>query len=103
MKKIRITEGAKRLYGRKLMSILGPYVQPKNKRLNVVLYFSNGKRKTISYPKFVMEIHLERLIIEPETIDHIDCDFYNNDVSNLVIVSRSDNVKKQREIEKNGR
>ena len=41
-----------------------------------------------------MEINLQRVLSNDETVDHIDGDKLNNSIENLQILSRSDNAKK---------
>ena len=71
------------------MKVYGPYTR-KDGRQHVVLYES-GVRKTVSYPKFLLGQKLGRSLNADETCDHIDNDYTNNDVSNLQVLSRSDN------------
>lgn len=68
--------------------IYGPYKRPDN-REHVVVVFPDKHKKTISYPKYLMEKHLNRLL-DPnlETIDHIDGDTSNNNLLNLQIIPR---------------
>lgn len=74
------------------MKIYGPYLR-KDKRLVIVI--NHGDRmQTLSYPKYLMEQHLGRKLLPHETVDHIDNNPLNNDLSNLQILSRADNVKK---------
>ena len=68
--------------------LYGPYLSKKDRRLRVVLQHSNGNKQTISYPKYLMEIHLGRYLKVDETIDHIDGNPLNNDLSNLQIIRR---------------
>lgn len=74
------------------MKVYGPYTR-KDGRQHVILY-ENGKRKTISYPKYLLEQHLGRSLLEHETCDHIDGDFTNNSLENLQVLSRSENAAK---------
>ena len=78
--------------------VYGPYTRKSDGRQHVVLtlHDNNGKiieRKTISYPKYLVEKHLNRYLQYNETVDHIDEDFTNNDLSNLRVVSRSEHCK----------
>ena len=41
------------------------------------------KRITLSYPKYLIEVHLDRYLEKEETVDHIDGNFLNNVISNL--------------------
>ena len=74
------------------MKIYGPYTR-KDGRQHVVLY-ENGKRKTVSYPKFLLEKKLGRELLPHETCDHIDGDYTNNSLNNLQVLSRGDNIRK---------
>ena len=79
--------------------IYGPY-QGKDKRLRIVAV-NNGIKKTVSYPKYLMEMLLGRYLNSNETVDHIDGDFTNNSYENLVIKDRSihisDDVKRYKD------
>lgn len=71
--------------------IYGPYTRKENGRQLVIVVYNNGGRRTVSFPKYIMEQHLQRkLNPDTETIDHIDYDFNNNDLNNLRIVPRDE-------------
>ncbi len=74
------------------MKIYGPYTA-KDGRQRIVLY-ENGKRTTVSYPKYLLEQKLGRSLLPDETCDHIDGDFANNSLDNLQVLSRVDNIRK---------
>lgn len=65
----------------------GPY-QGKDGRLRVILKDKDNKLKTVSYPKYLMEIHLDRYLTEEETVDHIDGNYLHNELGNLQILDR---------------
>jgi hypothetical protein len=46
-------------------------------------------RKTVSYPKYIVEKYLDRYLTEDETVDHIDGNFCNNELSNLRVIPRA--------------
>ncbi len=75
------------------MKIYGPYLR-KDGRKHVII--ANGKnRRTVSYPKWLMEQALGRkLDPDLETVDHIDEDFTNDERSNLQLLTRVENAKK---------
>jgi hypothetical protein len=72
--------------------VRGPYLR-KDGRKHVCLLYKNGKRTTVSYPKYLVEVHLGRYLEAWETVDHIDGDFTNDDLSNLRILERRSHCK----------
>lgn len=81
------------------MKIYGPYTRKDNRR-HLVLIHENGKRQTISYPKFLFEQKLGRPLLPEETCDHVDGDFTNNHLDNLQVLSRKDNSAKAMALKK---
>jgi hypothetical protein len=71
--------------------IYGPYFR-KDGRQHVVLIHSDGRKQTVSYPRFLTEKRLGRYLLEDETIDHLDNNFNNNVEENIRIVSRREHV-----------
>ncbi len=67
--------------------IYGPYLS-KDGRLRCILR-KNNTNKTISYPKLIIENHLQRYLLDDETVDHIDGNPLNNDISNLQVLKRN--------------
>lgn len=55
----------------------------------MVMVHPDGRKQTVSYPKYLVEVYLNRYLSDEETVDHIDGDFTNNDLSNLRVVERS--------------
>ena len=76
-----------------LIKVRGPYKSTKDNRLRCILVFKDKTTKSMSYPKYLMEIHLNRYLEENETIDHIDGNPLNNDISNLRILDRKEHCK----------
>lgn len=71
-------------------TLYGPYKR-KDGREHVILKKQN-KRKTVSYPKYLMEVYLDRYLEKNETVDHIDRDITNNSIDNLRVIRRSEHV-----------
>lgn len=67
--------------------IHGPYRRPDNRQI-VIVIDRNGDRRTVSYPRFLMELQLGHRIPDDLTIDHWDSNVDNNDISNLRIIPR---------------
>ncbi len=70
----------------------GPY-KGKDGRLRIILIFNDKTKKLISYPKYLMEKYLDRYLLENETVDHIDGNPLNNDISNLRVLDRKEHCK----------
>lgn len=68
----------------------GPYSSKKDKRLRCILIYPDGTRKTLSYPKYLIEVHLNRYLKENETVHHIDGNFLNNNLDNLEVIIRKE-------------
>lgn len=69
--------------------IHGPYKRPDGRQI-VIIVNDDKSRRTVSYPKFLMEQELGRQLGPDETIDHWDSNFDNNDLDNLRVVPRSE-------------
>ena len=74
------------------MKVYGPYTR-KDGRQHVIVH-ENGKRSTVSYPKYLLESKLGRKLLPHETCDHIDNDYTNNSLDNLQVLTRGDNSRK---------
>lgn len=71
--------------------INGPYLR-KDGRMHVVVRYTTGKKSTISYPKYLVEVNLNRYLLKDETVDHRDRDFTNNELTNLQILNRKEHA-----------
>ncbi len=81
------------IYGKEIKKVHGPYKRDDGRK-HVVVVFIDDTKKTVSYPKYLMEQYLGREL-DPnlETIDHIDRDFTNDSLENLQIKERVEHVK----------
>lgn len=76
----------------------GYLVVNKENRRTLILYRGingNGqKRSSTQYARYKLAVHLGRYLTEDETVDHIDNDKTNDDISNLQILSKYENIRK---------
>lgn len=66
------------------MRVYGPYTR-KDGRM-IVLIYEGRKRRTCSYPKWLYENHHNIILKDNEHVHHIDGDFTNNNIENLVVI-----------------
>lgn len=79
------------------MRVNGPYIHTTGRlkgRRYLNIYFDDGKKTSILYSRWLMQQHLGRELHYNETVDHIDGNPTNDDLSNLQILSRSANSSK---------
>lgn len=69
--------------------IYGPYTRPDSRKI-VIVIDRNGVKRTVSYPKWIMECQIGRQLGPDDTIDHWDSNKNNDELSNLRIVPRSE-------------
>jgi len=73
--------------------VYGPY-DKRDGRQVIILQYADKSRRTVSYPKYLMEVRLGReLDPDEETVDHIDRDFTNNEWWNLRVIERPRHTK----------
>lgn len=73
--------------------VYGPYQSREDKRFRVVVVFTNKIKVTVSYPKYLMELHLGRYLRANETVDHKDNDVTNNVIDNFQILTRISHIQ----------
>jgi len=65
------------------MKVYGPYTR-KDGRQHIILYdYATNLRRTVSYPRYLLEQKLGHKLEDWEDADHIDNDKTNNDINNL--------------------
>lgn len=69
----------------------GPYLR-KDGRLMLTYKTFENKKGSISYPKYLKEKEINRRLSENETIDHINGDPLDNNLSNLRIIERNKHI-----------
>ena len=72
-------------------TVFGPYLRKDNRKL--VVLSGDKIRKTISYPKALVEVHLNTRLREDDTVDHKDRNKQNDSIENLVVRRRKEHCK----------
>lgn len=72
------------LYKLPVYRIYGPYQRKQDLRRHVIAY-DGQNRTTISYPKFIMECKLKRLLINNEEVHHKDRIEFHDNLDNLEV------------------
>jgi hypothetical protein len=70
----------------------GPYLRPDGRK-HLVVVKPNGKKTTLSYPKYLMEMHLGRYLLPNESVDHINKDFTDDRLENLQVLTHSEHAQ----------
>lgn len=75
------------------------YLVSSQGRNSVCLYNTvTQARHTISYARYLMATSLNRFLTDDEEVDHIDNNKDNDVLSNLQILSRAENIRKQKRV-----
>ena len=66
------------------------YINNDGRRI-VHLYKNDKKRSTTQYARYLMSVHLGRMLTSTEHVDHIDEDKTNDNIKNLQILTPKEN------------
>lgn len=72
--------------------VTGPYIRNVDGRYLITIT-KNKKRRTISYPKYLMDMHLGRYLSLNEHVHHMDENPTNNDINNLEVKTASEHAR----------
>jgi HNH endonuclease len=75
-----------------MYKVYGPYTRKDGRKH--VIHYDGTHRITQSYPRYLIEEYLGRVLNEWEHVDHIDNDFTNNHIDNLQILFQAENNRK---------
>lgn len=75
------------------MTVYGPYRNRQGRQH--VIHYQDGKRKTQSYPRYLMEQHLGRKLEQWEHVDHINGDPSDDRIENFQILTQQENNQKR--------
>lgn len=67
---------------------------PENRRNVCLVHKKTKKRTTISYARYLMSVKEKRILERTEEVDHKDGDKTNDEIKNLQILSKADNIRK---------
>lgn len=73
-------------------------IHPFNHRKSIRIFTAIGVSKRTSWSRYVFEKAIGRLLTTKETVDHIDEDRFNDEVSNLQVLSLRKNVQKNKKV-----
>ena len=74
--------------------VYGPYTRNDGRKF-ILLYKQKGSegKRTLSWPKALVEVREGRTLTEDETVDHDNCDFTDDSSENLIIRTRIAHAK----------
>lgn len=75
-----------------MYKVYGPYKRKDGRKH--VIHYDGIHRITQSYPRYLMEEHLGRVLHDWEHVDHINNDFTDDRIENLQILSQPKNTRK---------
>ncbi len=76
-----------------IKKVYGPYKR-KDNRQHVLIIYKSGKRRTVSYPKFLLEQEEKKILPRGIDVHHVDEDVENNDTSNLEVITHAEHSRK---------
>jgi hypothetical protein len=74
--------------------VYGPYLRPDGRKHVIIYNAATNKRKTVSYPKYLLQYEQGLEYNKGDTTDHIDENFKNDNLTNLQVLERGENVRK---------
>src|ERR1700743_801266 len=74
--------------------IYGPYLRPDGRKHVIIWNPVIDKRKTVSYPKYLLQYVHNLEFNKNDTADHIDENFKNDEINNLQVLPRTENILK---------
>lgn len=72
----------------------GYIVINRERRRTLILVSPDNRKSSTQYARYLLAVHLGRYLTSEETVDHIDGNKENDDISNLQILSRQENLRK---------
>lgn len=73
----------------------GPYLNNEGRQI-VIVRLPNGKKKTTSYARYLLEQKLNRYLTNLEEADHKDNNIFNDTIDNLQVLTIQENRAKGR-------
>ena len=83
-----------------IKKVYGPYVVKKGRlkdRRIVLVYYTDGSRKTYLYSRYLIEQKIGRPLLRTEEVDHIDRDKTNDSIDNLQILDKKVHARLDRQ------
>lgn len=73
--------------------VWGPYINNDGRRI-VIVKLRNGKKKTISYARYLLSSKLERELSTNEEADHVNGNILDDRIENIQLLTKGDNIRK---------
>ena len=90
----------KRMVGKKPYDgywIYSPVINSSSgRRIMVLVSRRDGSKTSLSYARYLMSVSVGRILTDKEFVDHIDENKLNDQISNLQILTQSENNRKHR-------
>lgn len=72
--------------------LYGPYERA-DKRSHIIVVYPSGKKKTVSYAKYLVEATSGKFLNKNETVHHKDENVQNNETSNFDVLDRAPHAR----------
>lgn len=87
-------------FDKEIRGVYGPYTSSKDRRSRMVFWLTDGTHTTMLRSRWLMTQKLKRRLVAEEEVDHIDNNPYNDDITNLQILTPLGNRLKKIQVER---
>lgn len=80
--------------------VLGPFGATTLRRKKVEIINDQGISKQTNYSRYLMEVHLGRILAADEEVHHIDENYFNDSIENLEVISKIEHVRHHKTLDR---